>query len=179
MTDTADAMRQFRNVMGRFATGVTVVTTEVDGAVHGMTANAFSSLSLKPLLLLVCIDNNGSSAEWFDGCQHFAINILARDQEAVSNHFASSKRHDNPMGAFAYSTASTGAPVLDDTIAYADCVVHERLAGGDHTILIGRVVDAKIGREDVEPLLFWGGQYRVLEGNPGPMAPDLLRAWDD
>lgn len=152
----------FRDVMGRFPTGVTIVTTRLGDELHGMTANAIAAVSLEPPLVLVCIDTAADSHDIVDGAGVFALNIVARDQEELSQQFAvkegraSHALHDVP-----HHTRATGAPIIDGSVAYLDCRIVERLPAGDHTIFIGEVVDA--GRlNDAEPLVYLRGAYRTL-----------------
>ena len=157
---------ELRGVMGRFATGVTVVTSRLDGELHGMTANALTSVSLEPPLVLVCIARSADSHDIIDKSGVFALSILGWDQEALSVHFAVK----DPAGAHRlddvpYNTGATGAPIIDGSVAYVDCRVVERFPGGDHTIFVGEVVDC--GRlNDREPLIFFQGAYARLAGPP-------------
>src|SRR5262245_17714026 len=124
--------------MGRFATGVTVVTTGRDSNRYGMTASAVASLSLNPPLLLVAVDKGAH----MHGClrEHgfFAINVLSEEQEAVSRRFA--QRGPKEFSDLNLTTAATGSPVFADALAYADCRVVEILPGGDHDIFIGEIL---------------------------------------
>lgn len=154
--------RMFRDTMGRFATGVTVVTWDDGERQRGLTANAVSSLSLDPPLLLVCVDRKSTAHPQLASAQAFAVNILAADQVDVSNAFA---RHGvEDMGEVAYSTRQSGAPIIDGALAWVECEIAERLEGGDHTIYIGRVIDLEIARPEAEPLVFFSGHYRGLGG---------------
>lgn len=162
MSPLDDTSRQFRDVMGRFATGVTVVTTASDDVTRAMTANAVSSLSLDPLLLLVCVQHSASIHDVLIDAGVFAVNILAGDQLELSQLFASRGEFDEPMGGVSYRSGQTGAPLLDGVLAWVDCEVHERLDGGDHSIFVGRAVDFSIARPDAPPLLFYGGGYFSL-----------------
>jgi flavin reductase (DIM6/NTAB) family NADH-FMN oxidoreductase RutF len=152
--------RRFRDAIGRFATGVTVVTWDDGEHIRGKTANAVSSLSLDPMLLLVCVDQKGTAHEQLKAARAFAVNILAQDQLEVSTAFA--RRGVEDMGEVPYSTRQTGAPIIDGALAWVECEIAERLEGGDHTIYIGRVLDLEIARPDASPLLFYGGRYRAL-----------------
>jgi flavin reductase (DIM6/NTAB) family NADH-FMN oxidoreductase RutF len=165
MTDGDVDSREFRDLMGRFATGVTVLTLRSHGAVRGMTANAVSSLSLHPPLLLVCIDQNASSHPLFETADAFAVNILAEDQREASDFFASSGEKPEPLGDFPHHDGPLGSPILDEAVAWVECEVSERHAGGDHTIVIGRVAQMEIARPEAAPLLFFGGKYHRL-GEP-------------
>lgn len=159
---TAVDQRQFRDVMGAFATGVTVVTLNVDGEPRGMTANAVLSLSLDPPLVVVCVQETGSMHDLFERAETFGVNILAADQRAISDLFASHGAPEEPMGGFEYRTGQSGVPLLAGTVGYAECRVTERLPGGDHTIVIGQAIDVGFGAEGTAPLLFHRGRYRLL-----------------
>jgi flavin reductase (DIM6/NTAB) family NADH-FMN oxidoreductase RutF len=155
--------KEFRQALGSFATGVTVVTTR--GAEHdyGMTANAFSSVSLDPPLILVCVISQSEGREILEENGVFAVNILSADQEPLSNFFAS---RDRPRGrdAFskvAYRTEASGSPILEGAAAYMDCRLHETHEAGDHIIFIGEVLALGVDAE-AKPLLFHGGGYRQL-----------------
>jgi flavin reductase (DIM6/NTAB) family NADH-FMN oxidoreductase RutF len=151
----------YRHVIGRFATGVTVVTFHNDEVTRGMTANAVSSLSLDPTLLLVCVEKLTAAHAQIGRSDAFAVNILAEDQENVSRTFAEHGTQD--MGNVPYRIGATGSPIIEGAIAWFECEVHERLDGGDHTIYIGRVVELALERPDANPLLFFGGTYRTIE----------------
>jgi len=150
----------FRRLMGNFATGVTVVTTAVDGRLHGFTANAVTSVSLDPLLFLVCVDNRAHALKELEHATHFGVSMLAEGQAEVSNIFA--KTGPPEMGTLRsvpFHPGETGVPLVDGSIACLECEVTERIAGGDHTIVIGRVVAGCHG-ESADPLLFFRGRYR-------------------
>ena len=167
MPDTSVDSRQFRDVMGRFATGVTTITVAVDQQRRGMTANAVASLSLHPPLLLVCVDRNSSMHAIFEVAEAFAVNVLAADQRAVSDFFAGRsgvRDTTDPMGGHPYHHGPLGSPILDGALAWVECRVSERYAGGDHTIIVGRVESMELTREDAEPLLFYSGRYRSIDG---------------
>lgn len=154
--------RQLRNVMGRFATGVTVLTARVGSQTRGMTANAVCSLSLHPPLILVCIDHSASMHPMFEVAEAFGVNILSVEQRAMSEFFAAHGEKPDPMGGFPYRLGPIGTPLLEGTLGWAECRIAQRYAGGDHTIVVGRVED--LGHEDgaVDPLLFFAGKYRAL-----------------
>ncbi len=149
-------------MMGNFATGVAVVTTRAGSAPQGLTVNAFSSLSLAPPLVLVCIDKSVNSHGAIAQSGIFAVNILARDQEPLSQRFADKAWEGRRFEGLAIRTAATGAPILDGVVAYIDCRVASALEGGDHTIFVGKVEALKVQRE-AEPLLFFRGRYARLE----------------
>jgi flavin reductase (DIM6/NTAB) family NADH-FMN oxidoreductase RutF len=150
-----------RRILGRFATGVTVITTRSEGALYGMTANAVTSLSLDPPLVLVAVDRGAQMHGYLSACRCFAINVLSEDQEQLSRRFAT--RGPKEFADLKTVTAESGAPILADALAWVDCRVADVLAGGDHEIFVGHILagDARDGR----PLLFYAGQYaRLAEG---------------
>ncbi len=155
--------RLYRDAIGRFATGVTVVTVDDGRVPRGMTANAVSSVSLDPVLLLVCVAKSARSHDALAAARCFGVSVLAADQRALSDFFArSSADAETPMGGWPYRTGSTGAPILQGALAWFECRVTEWLPGGDHSIVVGEVVDLALERPDDEPLLFHAGAYRRL-----------------
>lgn len=150
---------EFRKVMSRFASSVTVVTTESEnGQPRGLTVSAFCSLSLDPPLVLVCIDKNAGFHQALRQGGHFAVNILSEDQEFVSRRFAS-KGVDRFDGV-GYKRGETGSPLLDDVIAHVECVVQQCHSGGDHTIFVGQVEAARTA--EGKPLAYFQGGYSRL-----------------
>jgi flavin reductase (DIM6/NTAB) family NADH-FMN oxidoreductase RutF len=169
--------RRFRDALGAFASGVTVVTTPVDGGgAHGMTVSAFSSLSLDPPLVLVCVSSGSRGRALLQRSGAFTVNVLSSSQSHLSRRFAD---RDRPSGAGAFDgvavrTGSTGCPVLLGSAAHLDCRVTELLEGGDHTIVVGRVVE--LGHDpSAAPLLVHRGRYRALEDEPA-LRPAVRRA---
>lgn len=157
----------FRAAVGGFATGVTVVTTAGEGHGYGMTANAFSSVSLDPPLVLVCVITPSEGSTHITRNQCFAVNVLSASQEPLSRYFAS---RDRPKGRDAFRdvphrTSVSGSPILDDAAAYLDCRLHASHEAGDHRIFIGEVVELGVDPGG-DPLLFHGGRYR-LAVDPG------------
>jgi flavin reductase (DIM6/NTAB) family NADH-FMN oxidoreductase RutF len=149
----------FRAVLGRFASGVTIVTTcDSTGRDHGMTVSAFSSLSLSPPLVLVCIDHGASVWPAFEQATHFAINILASEQEALSRRFAS--RDGERFDGVGFTRGASGVALLDDTLAAVECSVVSRIPQGDHSILVGSVEHGTA--RDLQPLLYYRGGYASL-----------------
>ncbi|MEM7173542.1 MAG: flavin reductase family protein [Pseudomonadota bacterium] len=148
--------RDLRRAFGAFATGVTVVTT-TDGERRpwGFTANSFTSVSLDPPLVLICIAKTAGSCPVFEKAGHFAINILAESQRGLSGHFASPK--PDKFDGIACSAKVSGSPVLDGTVAWLDCAMHEVVDAGDHYILIGRVIAYDYSSEP--PLGYCRGAY--------------------
>jgi flavin reductase (DIM6/NTAB) family NADH-FMN oxidoreductase RutF len=148
---------------GTFLTGVTVVTTrEADGAPRGMTANSFTSVSLDPPLVLVCIGRGSSNIDAFQAADHFAVNILGDGQSEVATAFAA--RGIDRFATVTHRAASTGAPVLEDCLSWFDCTLHQRVDAGDHVILIGRVED--FGTRPSDPLGFCRGRFVNLNQTP-------------
>lgn len=153
---------EYRRLIGCFATGVTVITAARGEEVRGMTANAVTSLSLEPLLLLVCVDKRTVTHQFLEEAQNFAVNILAEDQEQVSRALASRDSEDaRRLIGYRYRPGHTGAPILEDCLAYVECHITEVLEGGDHSIFIGQVESGEVLRE-VPPLLFFRGKYSRL-----------------
>lgn len=147
--------RLFRDAMGKFATGVTILTTENDGEPHGMTANGFMSVSLDPKLVVISIGHKAKFLDKVSASKKFGVNILAADQEHYSRHF-SGKPGDDPVK----FDNLEGVPVLPDVVAQIACKVVASHVEGDHTLFIGEVLDLKL--EDKDPLLFFSGKYRTL-----------------
>ncbi len=153
---------EYRGIIGQFATGVTVVTTGVDGWLHGMTANAITSVSLDPLLLLVCVDKEAHTHDHLSRAGAFTVSILAEDQQDLSQTFATSnKPEQGRLQGVGYRIGENGAPIIDGCLASIQCEVTERTDAGDHTVFFGRVLHATSERE-TRPLLFYQGTYREL-----------------
>lgn len=150
--------KEQRRIMGHFATGITVVTTRTAEGPWGMTANAVTSLSLDPPLILVAVDKRAHMHETLTAAGYFALNILAEHQEHLSQRFA--QRGPKEFGDIPQRPGVTGSPIFEDALGYADCKVHSVLAGGDHDIFIGEIVagDAREG----QPLLYYRGKYGKL-----------------
>jgi flavin reductase (DIM6/NTAB) family NADH-FMN oxidoreductase RutF len=158
MTAPTD-QRAFRDTVGTFPTGVTVVTAQGADGPAGLTTNAFSSLSLDPPLILVCFDNGSRTLPVVRDAGRFAVNILRAGQEELAAVFAS-KRLPTEKFAAATHNVDHGVPVLDDALAWMVCDLRELIPGGDHTIGIGHVT--ALSASEGEPLLFWRGEYRAL-----------------
>ena len=159
------AQDDFRRAMGRFATGVTLITTRLGGELHGMTANAVTSLSLEPMLVLVCVDKTADTHDILSKAGVFAVNILNKDQSYISNRFAK-KEFDGAHGLddLPHGFAATGAPIIQGALAYLDCRTITEHHGGDHTIFIGEVAAAG-ELSDSAPLVFYRGKYGEFKGN--------------
>ena len=148
--------RHLRHALGRFATGVTVITTRTqEGKLEGLTANSFSAVSLDPPLVLWSLRKNASSLPSFQDSGYFAVNVLMADQFELSRRFATSA-HDKFAG-IALMDGLGGCPLLRDTLASFECSTEHMVTGGDHIIFIGRVRRATY--RDGEPLIFSAGQY--------------------
>ncbi|WP_310468486.1 flavin reductase family protein [Sphingomonas sp.] len=152
--------RTLRDALGCFATGVTVVTClDAAGQPVGLTANSFTSVSLDPPLLLVCVAKTAASAAVLTAARHFAVNVLQTGQQPASIRF--STRAEDRFGATPWSTGETGAPVLMESLGVFECAVHAVHEGGDHHILVGEVVKASFDPH-LDPLLYFRGRYRRL-----------------
>ena len=147
---------QFKLAMSHFASGVTVVTTEHEGKPFGMTVAAFSSLSLHPPLILVCIEKTVKTHDAIAGAGKFGVSILSSRQADISNRFAS--RSEDKFAETEVVRGELGVPLIGGAITRLECRVSERLEGGDHTIFVGEVVDAKT--EEGEPLVYFRSGYR-------------------
>ena len=152
---------QFRTALSRFASGVTVVTTQdKDARPLGLTVSAFSSLSLEPPFVLVCIDRGAYIHDALQISGSFVVNILSTEQEHLSRLFAS--REPDKFTGVGYTAGNTGAPVLADALAALECRLKAAYEGGDHTIFVGEVEHTHV-REDGHPLLYYRGGYANLE----------------
>jgi flavin reductase (DIM6/NTAB) family NADH-FMN oxidoreductase RutF len=155
---------EFRAALGRFASGVTVITVETPtGEVHGMTANAFCSVSLRPPLVLVCIDHLAETYLHIRERRQFGVSVLKEEQEALSEFFADPERnHDAAYRlGIRYRPMQSGVPVLQDALANLDCSVVHDYQGGDHTIFVGEVQE--VNAAEGAPLLYFRGRYRICE----------------
>ncbi len=159
----------YREVAGLFTTGVTVVTALRGSEGRGMTANAFTSVSLDPLLALVCVRRDSEMRRLLDRTHQFAVSVLSAGQQDVAGWFANPAR---PSGRAQFDAVdwspgrATGAPVIRGCLAWLECAVAERVGAGDHMVLIGRVLD--LGRsEAAEPLAFFNGAYATM-ATPSP-----------
>lgn len=149
---------QFKLAMSHFASGVTIVTTEVDGRKYGMTVASFASLSLHPPLVLVCIEKSVKTHDAIATAGKFAVSILGKDQTDISNRFAS--RSEDKFAGTALRDSELGLPVIDGALTAIECRVTEKLPGGDHTIFIGEVVSAHV--TEGEPLVYFRSGYREI-----------------
>jgi flavin reductase (DIM6/NTAB) family NADH-FMN oxidoreductase RutF len=159
---------EFRHAAGRFASGVTVVTTRSSEGVYGTTVSSFASLSLNPLLVTVSINRSSPLLGYIRSAGAFAVSVLASDQQQVAEYFAMRGRTPQPGGfpTVPIMTRQTGAPIIDGCLSWFDCTVEDLLPGGDHEILVGRVAAA--GGRTGEPLVYWAGGYRGLTADVPP-----------
>jgi flavin reductase (DIM6/NTAB) family NADH-FMN oxidoreductase RutF len=150
----------FRSVLGRFAAGVTIVTAlDSEGRDYGLTVSAFSSLSLEPPLVVVCIDHEASLHPVLQQAEHFAVNILSTDQEPLARRF--STLTDERFDGVGYLRGQTGVAVLDDVLAILECRKLHAFEGGDHTMFVGEVETAHAHAGS--PLLYYRGGYAQIE----------------
>ncbi|MEJ2077975.1 MAG: flavin reductase family protein [Acidobacteriota bacterium] len=160
--------KAFKEVMRCFAAGVTVVTTRGSGpSAYGVTASSFTSVSLEPRLVLVCLDNRLSGLDQFHNAGRFVVNILAEDQEEVSAHFATPGSDRSERCGY-YAQAEGDLPLLANSLAAMECSLETTYPGGDHTILVGSVDWVRRGNRFGRhgPLLYYRGRYARLEPEP-------------
>ncbi|WP_171056447.1 flavin reductase family protein [Paenibacillus sinopodophylli] len=156
-----DAM-EWRGTMGKFATGVTVITTiDEQGSPVGMTANAFTSLSLDPPMVLICVDNKSDTLAKLLASNKYCVNILADNQEEVSRKFAR-KGGPEKFEDAAYRLGESGVPVLEGCLVSVECQVKEAVQGGDHVVLLGEGLHIHQTESETQPLLFYRGKYEKL-----------------
>lgn len=152
---------QFRQLLGRFATGVTVVTTrDPSGQPVGMTASSVASVSLEPPLVLVAVDRANDMHPALSAAERFVLNVLAADQEAISRRFAA--EHPNRFDGIGYCETRHGLPVLEGVLASIECETQAAVPGGDHTVFFGLVTGGAVS--DRRPLLYYRGGYAGLAG---------------
>jgi flavin reductase len=156
--------RTFRNIVGTFGTGVTVITMPTPTGAWGMTANSFTSVSLDPLLVLVCVDKSTRTLDYMQEAGVWAVNILGEDQETISRTFATKDAsEERTMVGTTYHRGVTGSPLIDGAVAYIECRTWASYEGGDHVIILGEVQAAEVTRPEGQPLLFFRGRYGQLE----------------
>jgi flavin reductase (DIM6/NTAB) family NADH-FMN oxidoreductase RutF len=146
----------FRTAMGKFATGVTVIASEVEGQVHGMTANAFMSVSLDPKLILISIDKKARMNEVIKQSNKFTVNILSGDQKEMSMIFAGQIKENKHIEFDTFE----GLPVIENSLVSLACNVYQAHEAGDHTLYIGEVINLNV--QDGEPLAFYEGKYMQM-----------------
>lgn len=153
---------EFRHVLGHFATGVTIVTTcDAEARPAGLTASAFSSVSLDPPLVLICVDHKSQSYPTLRDSGRFGINILHREHEPISRRFASTRL--DKFDGVPFRSGVLGVPLIEGALAHLECRTVNAYVEGDHTIFVGRVESAQAG--EGEPLLYYRGGYHRLRGD--------------
>lgn len=155
---------EFCRTCAKFPTGVTIVTVlDAEGSPHGMTASSFTSVSLDPPLVLVCVDHRASVLAHLRRAQHIGINVLSEDQQPLSEHFA--RRGHDRFGAVEWYAGHGGVPLIPGALARFECSIHRMIDVGDHTILIAEVLGVE--HSDGRPLVYFGSGYRKLGGETG------------
>lgn len=150
---------QFVRLMAKFASGVTIVTTEVDGEPHGLTVSAFSSVSLDPPLVLVCIGNDTRSRAALDQSDAFTVNVLSIEQRQLSDRFARSQLSmERRLEEVDYEQTENGGIAFEDALAWFECEQVDQTVRGDHTVYVGEAVDGRV-IDDADPLLYYEGEY--------------------
>lgn len=154
--------REFRDALGKFATGVCVITANPEGyEPFGMTVNSFAAVSLDPALVLWSIQKDSECFEAFEKATQYTVNVLGQDQQATSNAYA--KKGDHALAAGDFRQGRSGCVVLNDAMTSFECDIEARIDGGDHVILLGRVQEMSNHPAKSEPLVFFGGKYRELK----------------
>lgn len=148
----------FRDAMRRFPTGVTVVTTRIDGVAHGFTANAFASVSAEPPTVLICVNRDASAHPLISQSSIFCVNVLSLEQRELARRFADSAMRASRFDGLTVHAAATGAPVIDGVLAYFDCRLAEEYTAGTHTVFLGTVVAS--GTRAGKPLGYFDAGYR-------------------
>ena len=164
---------EFRKALGSFATGVTVITVDYESEVHGMTANAFASVSLDPPLVLVCVDHRARTHAHLHSKKRFGVNVLAADQRAISEYYARATRvhqHAEKEAGAKFDRTGHGTPVLHGALAYIECRLNTAQDAGDHTIFIADVEDVVV--REGEPLLYFQAKYHEI----GPVSNDMRKS---
>jgi flavin reductase (DIM6/NTAB) family NADH-FMN oxidoreductase RutF len=170
--------RAFRQTVGQFVTGVTVIAMEVDGSIRALTANSFTSLSLDPPLVLFCLGKGTKAGQYIHQVTEFSINILSQEQRSLSTYFAGGWKGAEPPP-FVF-TSGEGGPRLEGTVASLGCRLQTVHEGGDHWIVVGEVVSMHRSELPRSPLVFFAGRYATLAGDEQVFdAPGLLITWTE
>jgi flavin reductase (DIM6/NTAB) family NADH-FMN oxidoreductase RutF len=151
----------FRAAMRRYPTGVTIVTTVVEGTPKGFTANAFSSVSADPPIVLICVNRSARTHPLISQAGRFCVNVLRLEQRSLAEKF-SSHEHTSPFAGQGYRAGASGSPIFDDSLAYFDCELAEEHTAGTHTIFLGKVVECGSSTHG-EPLGYFDGAYRDFQ----------------
>lgn len=150
---------EFKEALSLFPSGVTVVTTkDADGELHGLTVSAFSSLSLNPPLILICIDKKTGSHHAFEECGSFIVNVLKDDQANLSAHFASPI--EDKFAGIEFTNNKDDLPLLNDVLVTLECSLRNSVDGGDHSIFVGQIEKSRVSKGN--PLIYCEGNYRTL-----------------
>ncbi len=163
MDPSADLATDFKDALASWASGVTVVTTRAGGLLYGLTVSSFTSVSLDPPLILVCLATTNRMGEMIGQSRRFGVSILGREQEAASNYFASPGRE--PTEGFVEiegQWTDYEVPIVQGALAHVVCDLHDSTEVGDHLVVVGRVIHAEAER-DGEPLVYWRRRYRGLD----------------
>ena len=163
--------RMFRQTMGLFVSGVTVVAVQGDDDIHAMTANAVTSLSMDPTMVLVCVGKEARMMDYLSRASSFSINFLRAEQQALSTYFAGG--WEEPVAPPFRFMPWDGSPRLQGGLASLNCELYQQVDGGDHTIVIGEVTALHQGIGPQHPLVFYNGRYARLGTEAGPPAPDM------
>jgi flavin reductase (DIM6/NTAB) family NADH-FMN oxidoreductase RutF len=153
---------EFRQVMRRWASTVTIVTTRTNDMIYGLTATAFSSLSVQPPTVFVSVFRKTHTHPLIEQSGIFCVNFVAPEMAHLSDRFAGRFPDEERFAGVAYHREVTGAPILDDAIAFMDCRVMETLVTGDHTIFVGQVEASRIQKPDQSPLVYFMGEYHII-----------------
>lgn len=173
MQDVPFDPQQFRRACGRFTTGITVTTVlDSKGAPHGITVNSFTSVSLTPPMIVVCLDHRSKLVEHFDHGRHFGVNVLCENQQDLSHRF--SRNSADRFTGIKWYSGKTGVPLLPGALATFECTLADLKSVGDHFMLIGQVLHA--AHSDGHPLAYYGSSYRSLK-NPETADTALLDSW--
>lgn len=157
----SDAM-DFKQGMRRLAAGVSIISTNADGAPHGLLVTSVTSVSAEPPALLVCINKSASAHDPIDRAGVFCVNVLHQDDDEVAGFFSRSQFRDQRFSGLRWTSMVTGAPALREALANFDCRVSHRVEFGSHTIFIGEVMAIRLRDGDVTPLIYLNGQYHRL-----------------
>jgi flavin reductase (DIM6/NTAB) family NADH-FMN oxidoreductase RutF len=150
---------EFRRACGRFPSGVTIATVlDPQGGPHGLTVSSFTSVSLEPPLVLICLGHAVTVIEYFRAAKHFGINVLAADQRALSERFA--RKGADRFDGLSWDRGETGVPLIPGALSQIECAVRDRVTAGDHDIFIGEMLHARV--RDNEPLIHFASRYRQL-----------------
>jgi flavin reductase ActVB len=154
---------EFRRACGRFATGVTIATVlDSRGAPHGLTVSSFTSVSLEPPLLLICLGHAVNVIDYFRQAKYFGINCLSADQQLLSERFA--RRGGDRFNGLPWERGETGVPLIPGVLAQIECAIRNRVPEGDHDIFVGEMVGARV--REGEPLIYYASRYRELKAAP-------------